>query len=742
MKKHLLILIYFVFNLSFAQHEVKTNDDLKVGVVLSGGGAKGYAHVGVLKVLEEAGIRVDYIAGTSMGSIIGGLYASGYNAHELDSIVKKHNFDELIKDNLPREASSFYQKRNMGKYALKLPIQKGKIGLPSAISNGQNIFNLLSQLTEHVHDIDDFSKLPIPFFCIATDLETGKEVVLDQGFLPEAIRASGSFPGLLSPVNIDGKILVDGGIVNNYAVERLKEKGVDYIIGVDVQGKLLEGDDLNSVPIILMQIANFQILKNLDEKAKMTNIYLKPDIDNFTDFTFDKVAEIIKSGENAANEHMTELKNIASKQTKRRHHININTFESNKEILIKQIEINGNKNYTNNYCIDKLKIIEGETISPEKFIKGINTLTATGNFKSIQYRFIPLEGGTKIELKLVENEVSTFLQFGAHYDDLYKTGILVNITKKHLLFKNDFVSADFVIGDNLRYDIDYFLDNGFNWSFGLNTRYNSFKSDFTITNIPGEETDPGVGLRVPIDYNDFTTQLYVQTTLGNNLALRLGVEHKYLNVFMEEIVDDNLEKIYFDKSNYFNLFGKATFDSYDTNYFPKKGFYFNTDYIVYLVSSNFNGNFSSFSQLYGRIGIAQTFLSKLTLHLISEAGITIGDNGNEVHDYHLGGNNENFINTFVPFYGYDVADLNETAFLRTELTVRYELFKNNFLSFTGNFGRLNDDLWNNGNIFEDTASGYAVGYGLKSFIGPIEVKYSWTPDNKSDYWYFNVGFWF
>ncbi len=743
MKKYLIILIFFISNIGFTQHDLKPNDDVKVGLVLSGGGAKGYAHVGVIKVLEKAGVRVDYIAGTSMGSIIGALYASGYNAYELDSILNVHDFSALIQDKLPRKVSSFYQKENMGKYALKLPIKKGKIGLPSGISKGQNIFNLYSQLTEHVHGIDDFSKLPIPFFCIATDLETGEEVVLDHGFLPEAIRASGSFPGLLSPVNIDGKILVDGGLVNNYPIERLKAKGVDYIIGVDVQGKLQKGKELNSVPEILKQIAGFQMYNDLEEKIKLTDVYLRPDISNYNDFTFDKVTEIVKSGEDIANEHFAELLKIASKQTKSKHHNTIRTFgRRNKEIIIKGIEINGNKNYTDNYCIDKLKIIEGESISQKKFEEGINALAATGNFKNIQYRFIPVQGGTKIELKLIEEEASTFLQLGAHYDDLYKTGILVNLTKKHTLFKNDFLSADFIVGDNLRYNIDYFLDNGFNWSFGLNTRYNSFNDDISIVTLPGSGEEDDIRFKVPVDYNDFTTQLYIQTTIKNKLALRIGIEDKFLKIFTDEIINDETVRKFFDNSNYLNAFAKIAFDSYDTKYYPKKGFYFDTNYIVYLLSANSEDNFNSFSQLYGELGYVYTFFDKFSMHFISGAGITIGSNGNGVHDYHLGGNNENFINTFVPFYGYNVAELNATSFLKSALTIRYEVFNKNFISFTGNFSRVEEDLWNSGSIFDDTKSGYAVGYGLNTLIGPIEVKYSWTPDNKQDFWVFNLGFWF
>jgi len=130
------------------------------------------------------------------------------------------------------------------------------------------------------------------------------------------------------------------------------------------------------------------------------------------------------------------------------------------------------------------------------------------------------------------------------------------------------------------------------------------------------------------------------------------------------------------------------------------------------------------------------------LQYIAQAGITIGSSGNDIHDYHLGGSNENFVNTFVPFYGYDIADLNDTGYLKSTFILRYELFKNNYLSFIGNYGRLNGDLWNGGSIFEDIVSGYAVGYTWDTFVGPIEVKYTWSPDDKREFWLVNVGFWF
>ena len=249
MKRVFCILFFCSSLLSFSQEE-----KLKVGLVLSGGGAKGLAHIGALKAIEEAGVHIDYIAGTSMGAIIGGLYASGYSAAELDSIVKKTNFNILIQDEIPRKSMTFYEKRNTERYALTLPFDNFKLGFPSGLSKGQNIYNLMSGLTVHLDDETDFSKLPIPFFCVAADVETGEEVILDKGSLAKSVAASGAIPSLFSPVKIDGRLLIDGGVVNNYPIEELRRRGADVIIGVDVQDPLLNRKDLKGVFDIFTQV--------------------------------------------------------------------------------------------------------------------------------------------------------------------------------------------------------------------------------------------------------------------------------------------------------------------------------------------------------------------------------------------------------------------------------------------------------------------------------------------------------
>ena len=223
MKNKLFLLIYVIPMFLFAQQKQP-----KVGLVLSGGGAKGFAHIAVLKEIDKAGIQLDYIGGTSMGAIIGGMYAAGYSADQIEKIILETDFQTLLRDKLPRSSETFFEKEFGEKTVITLPADGGKIGLPRAISRGQNVLNLLSELLDGADGDLDFSKLSVPFFCIATDVENGAPVILEKGFLPLALRASGSFPSLLNPIEIDGKLLVDGGISNNFPVSVMKAKGYRY----------------------------------------------------------------------------------------------------------------------------------------------------------------------------------------------------------------------------------------------------------------------------------------------------------------------------------------------------------------------------------------------------------------------------------------------------------------------------------------------------------------------------------
>ncbi len=735
--KKLLILLLIISSLSvFSQNEPKKKD-IKIGLVLSGGGAKGFAHVAAIKVLEEAGVRIDYVGGTSMGAIVAGLYAAGYNGKQLDSILHTINYQKILSRELPRKSKPFYEKENGEKYVLVLPIRKGKVGIPVALSGGQNLLNLLTRLTQQVNNINDFNKLPIPFLCVATNLVTGKQEVLRKGFLPLAMKASGSFPTLLSPVDINGKLLTDGGIVNNFPAKEVKEMGADILIGVDTQSGLDKKENLDSAIKILNQIVGFQISENGKGKDKFVDVLIKPNVKKYSVVSFDKIDEIMKEGDSATRTKMIALKAIARQQIKKKRPFIKNNFKQ--KFVIKKIEVIGNKNYTRAYMLGKLNIKRQDSTNYDKLESCINNIAATGNFESVQYNILVGDDGETIQFKVKENEISSYLKLGIHYDDLYKTGVLVNYTAKHLLNKNDVLSADIILGDNLRYNLNYFIDNGFHWSIGARSRFNEFSANVNFD-------DANVN-KININYSDFTNQLYIQIVFNRKFALEIGAEQKNIKVYTETIstldsIPSNSSRLYFDKSNYFNFIASIKIDTYDKKYFQKKGFYLNTDFKWFLKSSDYNKNFVSFSQLKGKIGVAYTFFNKLTTHFISEAGLTIGENRNRVLNFNIGGYGENFINKFAPFYGYDFAELSANSYLRSALTLRYEFLPKNYLMTTANYARVEKDIFNKGRIFENTKSGYMVGYGLDTFFGPVEINYAWSPENNSNFWYFNVGYWF
>lgn len=721
----------------FSQENDTIKKDIKVGLVLSGGGAKGFAHIGVLKVLEEAGVRVDYIAGTSMGAIVGSMYASGYNAKEIDSLMRTFDFEVLLQDEIPRKSKPFYEKERGEKYALTFPLQKGKIGIPKAFSKGQNILNLTTDLLQHVDTIKDFNKLPIPFLCIATNLETGEQELLNSGFLPKAVQASSAFPTLLEPVEIDGKVLVDGGIVNNFPVFEVKKMGADIIIGIDLKSDFDKEDELNSALEILNQIINFQMYKDHDKRVEMTDVYMHPNMNSYKVTSFDKLDEIVKIGEEIARSNFDKFKKIAEQQNYKRELIV--RKEKPQKIVVKVIEIEGVKDYTRTYVKGKMQLYKKDTLNYQEFVEGINNLSATGNFSNIQYNIEEESDGSVIKLKLKQNDISTYVKFAAHYDNLYKSGVLANITAKHLLGKNDIFSADLILGDNLRYNLDYFIDNGSYWSFGLKSRYNTFKTDF---DVPEDNDDFNVD-RLDVNYTDFTNQLYFQTVFNRRFALGVGLEHKRLNAYTRTVaMNPNQPKTYFDKSDYGNLISYIKFDSYDKKHFQKEGFLVDVDFRWHLFSSDYNKNFNSFSQLRGKFGFAHTFFDKLTAHFVSEAGFTIGDNENDILRYNLGGYGENYVNTFIPHYGYEFASLSGNEFLRSTLKLRYEFTENHYLMGAANLASVEEDIFNDGRIFENIKSGYGLGYGFYSFLGPIELNYTWSPEIKENYWYFNLGYWF
>ena len=747
MKHTLCTFFIFLTTLGFSQIEdslPSNKKDVSVGLVLSGGGARGLAHIGVLKAIEQAGVKIDYIAGTSTGAIVGALYASGYTASQLDLMFKQVDFSTLIQDQVPRRAKTFNEKDESIKYALTLPFDGFEISFPTGLSNGQNIYNLFSKLTSHVNHLTDFSKLPIPFLCVATNAENGEMVLLENGYLPRAVSASGALPTLFNPVVINDMILIDGGIVNNYPIKELKAKGVDVIIGVDVQDGIKKKKDLTSALDIVLQVNNYTSVKQMQTKIKDTDVFIKPNIEEFSVVSFDDANRIVQAGFEAANQVTQKLERIAQQQTPR---AALKPVPHSKEDLyIKQVVIEGNQQYTAAYILGKLKLKTPAIVSYSSFVEGVNNLSATGNFDDIDYRFVKDQfNHYTISFKVIESKSKMVLRLGAHYDPLFDTGVLLNVTRKQFLTNNDIASLDVIVGDNLRYNINYYIDKGFYWSLGFNSSYDFFdknvSTDFVANDLNNTSGFPVN--KIDFQYSDFTNQLYGETLFNRVFLLGAGVEHKFLRYISETIGTDvdNVPRTIFDATNYYSAFGYIKYDTYDNIFFPKKGVVFQADTHLYLFSQGSNSNFEPFTILKAKVGYAQTIFKKLTSVFTAETGFKIGSSSTTSLDFMLGGYGFKQVNNILPFYGYEALSLRGDTYLKSSITLDYEIIKNHHLSLFTNIANVDDALFQKDDWLKAIPyTGVGVGYGLNTFLGPLELKYAYSKEREVGELYVRLGF--
>lgn len=310
MKRCILILLLFCTPL-LAIHALPRK---KVAIVLSGGGAKGVAHIGALKIIEELGIPIDYIAGTSIGAVVGGLYSIGYTPEQLEMIVKQTNWIDLLSDKISRDAIPFPFKLDNNKYFISLPIKNNEKG--GGIIKGRNISQLLQQLTEGYNDTINFDSLPIPFACIATDMATNQKEVIRSGKLSEAMRASMAIPVIFSPLYSDKKVLIDGGFKDNLPIDVAKSMGADIIIAIDAQSELATSDKLQTVPDVLNQLMLMICQSELDiDKVKQVDSYIKVNVEgyNAASFSNEAIDTLIIRGENAARANYVSLLSIKNK---------------------------------------------------------------------------------------------------------------------------------------------------------------------------------------------------------------------------------------------------------------------------------------------------------------------------------------------------------------------------------------------------------------------------------------------
>lgn len=709
----------------------------KVGVVLSGGGAKGVAHIGALKVIREAGIPIDYIAGTSMGSIIGGLSAIGYTPKQLETMVKQQNWTFLLSDRIKRSEQTMSERQASETYVLSIPFTKSlKDKTFGGVIQGQNLENLFQNLTLGYHDSISFNKLPIPFACVSENIVNGHKIVFHDGILATAMRASMAIPGVFTPVRLDSMVLVDGGMVDNYPVDVAKAMGAEIIIGVDVQNNLRTAGELNSAPDILNQIISLSGQAIYLENIKKTNAYIKVNVEGYSaaSFTSQALDTLMQRGEVAARSKWDEL--IALKKiigipqdyVATYPALEVSTYEA-KDFFVKDILFSGIEDDDKKWMMHKCKLQENTKITMEQLEKALSILRGSQAYSNVSYKLTDTHEGYNLTFML-EKKYEKNINLGIRFDSEEIASMLLNATL-HLKTKiPSKVSATGRLGKRYVARLDYTLEpmQMRNFNIGYEFEYN----DINIYNH-GDRA-----------YN--TTYKYHEGELSfsdvwfKNLRFAVGLRFEYFKYkdFLYTSPDFNIQV---KPEHFFSYFANINYNSYDKGYFPTKGADFKVGYSLYTDNLTQYRDHAPFSALSASWAEAFQITNRFALLPSIYGRVLIGRDVPYPYFNALGGNYfGRFVAQQMPFAGINNMELTENSIVVTALKLRQRIGGKNYVSLIGNVAAAD-------NNFFDILSGkwlygFSLGYGYDSIFGPLEASLGYSNQGKKVGFYINLGFYF
>jgi len=699
----------------------------KIGLVLSGGGSKGFAHVGALKVLEEAGIPIDYIGGTSIGSVIGGLYALGYDARTIEEFVISQDWDYLRNDEVSMKYIPVIEQEQISRYNFSLPVKARKVEFPQAILQGQNILNTLADLSIHHHNIVDFSELHIPFLCVAVDLETGEEVVMDKGDLVNAIRASMAIPANYSPMEIDGRLLADGGILNNFPVDRVREKGVDIIIGVNVLYGLRSRKELQSIPNIIRQMAVFLGNKRLKKNIKDVDYYIKPNLKAFSSFDFSKenADTLIALGEKAARKILPQLLRLCDS-------LNIqpgiqpihNLPERNEKFFITDLQIHGIKKFHPDYVLGISQFELPGKLTLEEIGEGINRLFGSQDFNYVTYR---VKGKENNVLHLYVKEKGLIqLNFGLHYDSETHASILVNVTSKNKKRYGGHLSVDAKLSQNPMTRLQYSLERGIGYGFvssleANKNEYYSYKN--------GHKDD-----RFSLFFSKI--EMYTHSIFFNRILMGFGARGEYYN-----LVSSTAEEVPEENSFFIDYFAFMQFNSFDKIHFPTKGVSLKGEYKIVTDDGMEYKNHRPFSTVRLNVKSVIPFSERLSFIPAFYGRAVFGKDIPYFHKSFIGGVEQlDYLDNLVPFQGLHRMEIRERNILVLRTDFRRRFSRRHYLTLKPNIGFYS----NTEKIFKKDGFIYGGGitYSYNSVMGPVEATLGGSSFNDEPFGFINIGVWF
>jgi NTE family protein len=421
-------------------------DHPKIGLVLEGGGARGCAHVGVLRVLEEERIPIDFIAGTSMGAIVGGLYAAGMSPAEIEEKLATTDWDDVFTDSPPRKLVSFRRKEDDGRYLkdLQFGFKRGSLIFPPGFISGQKLGYLLAALTLNVSGTSSFDSLRIPFRAVATDIVEGTTVVLDHGDLVDAMRASMSVPGVFSPVEIEGRLLVDGGLTANLPVDVVRAMGAEIVIAVDIGSPLSERGEINSAIGVSKQVIGIMTRGNVDPQLASADFVIRPDLDGFSGLRFSRAQEMVHRGETAARSMADSLRFVADGREEFDAYLARIRRPAPAPIPVDFVMVEGGSRVDARRLEGRLRSRPGKNLDVDLLGRDLTRVYDIGEFERVEFRLARENGRTGVVIRTRGKKWGPdYVRFGLNFLDDFEGRSYFNLLGSYTRTGIDALGGEF-----------------------------------------------------------------------------------------------------------------------------------------------------------------------------------------------------------------------------------------------------------------------------------------------------------
>ncbi len=716
----------------------------KLGLTLSGGGAKGLAHIGILKAIDSAGLHIDYVSGTSMGAAIGALYSIGYSSDTILKLIKKTDWDLLLSNAASLKSLSIDEKSEYDKYAIELPWENNGFRLPSGVLESEELWLTLSEYFFPVYNIKNFAHFQRGFAAMATDISSGEGVILDSGEIIQAVRASMTIPSVFTAVSIDGRKLVDGGVVNNFPVSVAKNEGADIVIGSNVAGNLLAKEKITNIFQVLLQVAFFREDKDAKEEKKLCDIYISHHLDDYTMGSFGSIDGIVNEGLLRGDSIYPRLKKFADSldqiygPDKRSYPI----LPKVNSVKISSFEVHGLLKTNEAFFLHRIDMLPNIFYTAKDISSHIRKAFGTRYYKKIIYELQPLEDGSvKIIFEIEENPF-TFAKAALSYNSFNGISIIGNITSRNFFtpYSRSLVSVN--IGENLRVRGEHLQYFGKFKTLTLAASVEAANTSFTnYINFIKDGT---------YKQNSFTADVNMHWTLRRNYAIGIGTN--FQSYYYKPDIPSKFELRGY--NNFLNTYAFIKLNTLSNTIYPKKGtkifgqagyiynqhhdidFYHNGNII--LSEDSLKGQFSDYWHIQAGFKNYAPLISKFTLLTTMQLGISFHSKSIFNGDYYIGGLIASFPNQIV-FAGLNEGTIRTNSALMLQSGLRYHPYTN--LYFTAKANVMAYDFINNSELTKsgNFLSGYSITLGYNFILGPLELSVMYSDQSKKLLPYINLG---